>query len=63
MYKKSAEAKHQQKLNKLLDNGFRFVVVGQTDFLKPFRYEYEAKRSLGKGEKVKPIKEIMKPCL
>lgn len=62
VYKLSEKVKHNQPLHKLLDNGYRFVLVSKSGLhLKYAMYEYQLTivKKCNRGSKVREIKEFL----
>lgn len=59
MFKLSPIRKKTNKLHKLLNNGYRFVIMHDDEIIEPFRYEIEARRKLFFGRKLISIPDLI----
>ena len=59
MFKLSPIRKKTNKLHKLLNNGYRFVIMHEDEIIEPFRYEIEARRKLFFGRKPLSISDLI----
>ncbi|OVZ98989.1 hypothetical protein CBW53_03010 [Yersinia frederiksenii] len=60
MYKKSEEAKHKERIHKLMSNGYRFAVIQNETLQEAFRYQYEAARHLRPGRTLVTIESLLR---
>ncbi len=65
MFKMTPKLIHNEKVHKLLNNGWRFTIFNKNEtphvdhITQKFRYEYEARNRKGKSEKAIEIKTLL----
>lgn len=60
MYRKSEEAKHKERINKLLNNGMQFVMLDPSgNFVKPYRQNNVAMRERRHTHSIVPINSLL----